>query len=657
MSQQPFSSDNGFSTTGNVSTGNLTLTHGGLISEVASPVAGNYAIALSALGTVSGDQQLLVYPTMIEANHLHLTSGNLYNTELFLGNDDLYVKLANTGNVVVNSNDSVGNIAQWTFGTDANLHTPQGGYIGPAGVKGDGTMLTGGLGNIASLTSYYADAPGIYSSCVTVNADGTLNITTYGNGTGVAGQWTFTSKDLNVPGDSIISTANAVSGLGGSNINIKAGASDPDNFNSNPGGNLNLFGGYGSNGDGGGGPGGEVNITSGASYDSHAGNVNINAGTNSWTYDYTGNLTANGNLNLVTNSNLWSFDTNGALTLPGNTLQIGLISGNTGLNSINSANITINASGNAWTFGANGNLTAPGNLALAGGQIQSGVTTVVNDGINSIITGTTTQMDVFAFPFTTTTRGLLTISGDIDPTQALGTWYYQSINTNTFEIFTDSTYSTPVDSTGWAAYGGGGTVAIQENLPTGNLVLNSNGFLTTFATNGNVVFSGVLNGNGAGLTNILGSANTIAIGLQSGSTSQGINSVAIGINSGGVQGAEAVAVGDSAGEGYQGNNAVAIGSYAGFTDQGIGAVAIGSNAGFNLQGVNAIAIGQLAGNNSQANNSIILNASGAALDSSTAGLFVNPVRDGGSAAALVTAGFYGVYYNPTTGEFVYASSP
>jgi hypothetical protein len=56
------------------------------------------------------------------------------------------------------------------------------------------------------VTSFYADAPGIYSTCLTANPDGTLNITTYGNGTGQLGQWQFSGADLtlspqNVSGD------------------------------------------------------------------------------------------------------------------------------------------------------------------------------------------------------------------------------------------------------------------------------------------------------------------------------------------------------------------------------------------------------------------------------------------------------------------------
>jgi hypothetical protein len=130
------------------------------------------------------------------------------------------------------------------------------------------------------------------------------------------------------------------------------------------------------------------------------------------------------------------------------------------------------------------------NISLVGGYIKGGIPTVVDDGINAIYTGSTTTMDVFGFPFTQITRGQLSISGDITPTEALGVWYYQSINTTTFEIFTDSTYSTPVDSTSWAAYSGGGNVTITKLSPPANIVIDSNGYLTVFDNTGNVTAPG-----------------------------------------------------------------------------------------------------------------------------------------------------------------------
>jgi hypothetical protein len=104
--------------------GNLVLPQGGIISEGPSPTGLGNTVAITPSGGSNADQQLLVYPTAAEGNHLHLTSGNLYNTELYLGDDYLYVKLANTGAVVVNSNDGAGNSAQWNFGTDGRLTFP-----------------------------------------------------------------------------------------------------------------------------------------------------------------------------------------------------------------------------------------------------------------------------------------------------------------------------------------------------------------------------------------------------------------------------------------------------------------------------------------------------------------------------------------------------
>lgn len=80
-------------------------------------------------------------------------------------------------------------------------------------------------------------------------------------------------------------------------------------------------------------------------------------------------------------------------------------------------------------------------------------------------------------------------------------------------------------------------------------------------------------------------------------------------------------------------------------------VALGNNAGKTNQGVSAVAIGQLAGSTNQANNSIVINATGSALENTTANtMIVKPVREVTGGVAPV--GFSPVYYNPTTGEFI-----
>ena len=232
------------------------------------------------------------------------SSGNILinapSLAMFLSGGDSAGMVAGNGNVYVFNNDPtfVDGIPQpgvgytWQFDNNGNLNTPQGGWIGAATGKGLGTMLTGGRGNLASLTSYYADTD-FYSSCVTVNADGTLNITTYGNGTGQLGQWNFADTTLNVPGNGTITTTQATGGLGGNSITITAGAADQGSYSTNPGGNLTLQGGLGAfNDGGGGGPGGSVNITSGNSADpaGHSGNVTINTSSNTWNFTYSGGL-------------------------------------------------------------------------------------------------------------------------------------------------------------------------------------------------------------------------------------------------------------------------------------------------------------------------------------------------------------------------------
>ena len=142
---------------------------------------------------------------------------------------------------------------------------------------------------------------------------------------------------------------------------------------------------------------------------------------------------------------------------------------------------------------------------------------------------------------------------------------------------------------------------------------------------------------------------SVAMGYYAGANSQNERAVAIGYYAGSnTQGIKAVAIGRSAGEDQQGQDAVALGHRAGQSTQAYGAIAIGRYAGQINQGSNSIAIGVYAGQTNQVNNSIILNASGSALDATTTGLFINPVRN------LVANSF--MYYNPSTKEITYASA-
>jgi hypothetical protein len=173
-------------------------------------------------------------------------------------------------------------------------------------------------------------------------------------------------------------------------------------------------------------------------------------------------------------------------------------------------------------------------------------------------------------------------------------------------------------------------------------------------------------GGGAG-ANTQGQA-AVAIGSQAGQTVQGDGTVAVGSGAGqAVQGAYSIAIGTVAGTDHQGSESVAIGKQAGQAAQGVAAVALGTtaggvgqndygiavgyNAGGSNQGINAIAIGRAAGTTNQANNSIVINATGAALENTTANsVVIKPVR-----VVNDVTGFYQLYYDPTTGEMVYYS--
>jgi hypothetical protein len=53
---------------------------------------------------------------------------------------------------------------------------------------------------------------------------------------------------------------------------------------------------------------------------------------------------------------------------------------------------------------------------------------------------------------------------------------------------------------------------------------------------------------------------------------------------------------------------------------------------------------------------VIINGDSGALPAANKGFYLKPVRDGGAASGMAAAGFRPCYYNPTTGEFVWASS-
>jgi hypothetical protein len=104
-------------------TGTITLPQGSTIGETTTTTV------ISPPGAVAG-QSLVIRPTAdpvnTETNHIHLLSGDPVTVDLYLGDDDQYVKIEkNHGNVVIGTNTTTNtNTNHWTFGTTGTITFP-----------------------------------------------------------------------------------------------------------------------------------------------------------------------------------------------------------------------------------------------------------------------------------------------------------------------------------------------------------------------------------------------------------------------------------------------------------------------------------------------------------------------------------------------------
>lgn len=138
--------------------------------------------------------------------------------------------------------------------------------------------------------------------------------------------------------------------------------------------------------------------------------------------------------------------------------------------------------------------------------------------------------------------------------------------------------------------------------------------------------------------------SSLALGNNAGITNQGANAISIGKNAGGTnQANNALALGTQSGYTNQGISSISIGTYAGYNNQANNAISIGFSAGAYAQGAYSIAIGANAGYSNQAAGSIVLNASGATLNGTNAGLYIAPIRNLSNSSNVLT-------YDPVTSE-------
>ena len=122
--------------------GAFTLPSGGTIIEATSPTGTGNTITLTPANGTDANQKLVIYPTIGggEGNHLHLASGDLSVTSIFLGTDSQYVRTRSDGAMVIGTDDSVPDTSglgnRWVFDADGVLTLP--GSI----VLANGTTIT-----------------------------------------------------------------------------------------------------------------------------------------------------------------------------------------------------------------------------------------------------------------------------------------------------------------------------------------------------------------------------------------------------------------------------------------------------------------------------------------------------------------------------------
>jgi len=359
-----------FGSTANIwnfdSVGNLTLPRGGVVYETDIPggaLSGN-TIALVPSGGTSADQQLLIYPTTADANHLHLTTGNLYSTELFLGDDNLYVKLAITGDVVINSDNGNGNSAMWTFDTTGNLTLPRdvvantdpifviSGGATPT-IRSDDASLAGPA-NLAisadylNLSGFTGNKIVFYADTGQMATDANMVLTTNLANTGNTSSWTFgTDGNLTVPG------GGALWSTGTNTVALTSNITDPELVN--------------------------LSLDYGNSVATLSANISVyiqtNGGASSWNFNPDGDLTVPGmivaggptssfsKLDLVTEGANTAYLT----TTNNDTTALYLTETTAELYANTTVSIFANTGGTSkeWLFDSNGNLTFPD------GSIQS----------------------------------------------------------------------------------------------------------------------------------------------------------------------------------------------------------------------------------------------------------------------------------------------
>ena len=120
-------------------------------------------------------------------------------------------------------------------------------------------------------------------------------------------------------------------------------------------------------------------------------------------------------------------------------------------------------------FGYTGNLLAPGNIITPTNFVGTNLRTNLGDynwsaSITNIATGVSTVVTLANNIFGDPWEGQVTITDVGGATEANATWWYRAADVDALELFTDNTFTTPVDSSAWGTYTGGGVAGTFTSI-------------------------------------------------------------------------------------------------------------------------------------------------------------------------------------------------
>jgi len=373
---------------------NATAGNGGTLN-IRGGDAGN-ADEIDSLGNTGGSINITagMGTGASEAGSVNINGGqNEYSTGI-AGNVNIGTYAGPNGNGRVSISTNNGTQRNWAFNADGTttypiLATQRG--DNPSGTISGYTLKIGDGQQEAIISTPDGDNDNNSSQRIVINPGmGAANTSGEGGDiylwAGRGGNASGTGGDIKIRGGTGGANTSGGSGGDGGYIRMEAGDAATTGGSAGyvqivggvagygtsgiPGGYVNINGGYGQNGNG-----GVVNVTGGEGGTGYnGGHVNITGG-------YTNNNATYGNVTINSGGNTWTFNNAGNLTLPGNTFavnyangtQVSIGGGSSSLIANGTSNVTIpTANGNVvvnvgeavYVFTDNNNLVLPNNFII-----------------------------------------------------------------------------------------------------------------------------------------------------------------------------------------------------------------------------------------------------------------------------------------------------